>query len=83
VLTGISGTGDQDSQGDIKFQVVMDSGSVKEITTQACWIPDMKYQYSLLSHFLTITRETTKVTTIFWMKEVLHASSLEKGWTTS
>ena len=33
VLTGISGTLEINGQGDIKFQVVMDSGTVKEITT--------------------------------------------------
>jgi len=42
VLTGISGSLEIKGQGDIKFQVVMDSGTVKEITTQAYWIPEMK-----------------------------------------
>jgi len=42
VLTGISGLLEIKGQGDIKFQVVMDSGTMKEITTQAYWIPEMK-----------------------------------------
>jgi len=42
VLTGISGSLEIKGQGDIKFQLVMDSGTVKEITTQAYWIPEMK-----------------------------------------
>jgi len=42
VLTGISGTLEIKGEGDIKFQVVMDTGIVKEVTTQAYWIPDMK-----------------------------------------
>jgi len=39
VLTGISGSLEIKGQGDITFQVMMDGGSVKEITTQAYWIP--------------------------------------------
>jgi len=42
VLTGISGTVEIKGQGEIKVQVVMDSRAVKEIATQAYWIPDMK-----------------------------------------
>lgn len=42
MLTGISGTLEIKGQGDIKFQVVMDTGTVKESTNQAYWIPDMK-----------------------------------------
>jgi len=43
LLTGISGTLEIKGLGDIKLQVVMDSGTVKEITTQVYWIPEMKF----------------------------------------
>jgi len=42
VLTGICGTVEIKDQGEIKVQVVMDSGAIKEIATQAYWIPEMK-----------------------------------------
>jgi len=42
VLTGISGTVEIKGQGEIKVQVVMGSGAIKEIATQAYWIPEMK-----------------------------------------
>jgi len=42
VLTGVSGTLEIKGEGAIQFQVIMDDGNVKEITTQAYWIPEMK-----------------------------------------
>jgi len=42
VLTGISGTLEIKGEGAIQFQVIMDDGNVKEITTQAYWIPERK-----------------------------------------
>ena len=42
VLTGIAGVVEIKGEGEIKFQLIMDDGNVKEITTQAYWIPDMK-----------------------------------------
>jgi len=44
VLTGISGTLEIKGEGNIQFQVMMDNGNAKELTTQAYWIPEMKYQ---------------------------------------
>jgi len=42
VLTGVSGTLEINGEGAIQFQAIMDDGTVKEITTQAYWIPEMK-----------------------------------------
>ena len=39
VLTGVSGTLEIKAEGAIQFQVIMDDGNMKEITTQAYWIP--------------------------------------------
>ena len=43
ILTGVSGTLEIKGEGAVQFQVIMDDGNVKEITTQAYWIPEMKY----------------------------------------
>jgi len=44
VLPGISGSLAIKGHGNIKFQVVMDSEIVKEITAQAYKIPGVKYR---------------------------------------
>ncbi len=55
VLTGISGSLEIKGQGDITFQVLMDGGAVKEITTQAYWIPDMKWTWAAIGSFPATT----------------------------
>ena len=42
VLTGVNGTLEIKGEGAVQFQVIMDDGNVKEITTQAYWILEMK-----------------------------------------
>jgi len=42
VFTGVSRTLETKGEGAVQFQVLMDDGNVKEITTQAYWIPEMK-----------------------------------------
>ena len=42
VLTEVSGTLEIKGEGAIQFQVIMDDGNGKEITTKAYWIPEMK-----------------------------------------
>jgi len=60
LLTGISGLLAIKGQGDIKYQVVMDTGTVKEITTQCYWIPYMKCRlFSPQSFFQDIEGQST------------------------
>jgi len=43
VLTGISGSLEIKGEGDIQFQVVMDNGNMKAITTKAYWTPQKNH----------------------------------------
>ena len=83
VLTGVSRTLEIKGEGAVQFQVIMDDGNVKEITTQAYWIPEMKCTLFSLSHSLKIMGETTLKITSLWWEEGHIASSLEKVWITN
>jgi len=84
VLTGIYGHWRSKDRVNIKFQVVIDSEAMKEITAYSSLLDPRRWSagYSLLSHCSMIMRETIKVTTSLWLKG-FSCLSLEKGWITS